>query len=115
MWTKQQRERQARFEQRRRYPTDLTDAEWERVRPLLPRPAKRGRRVGVDLRRVLDAIRYMARAGVGWRMLPHDFPPWQTCLGWKRKLTLDGFFERLTDETRTRDRLGKRAAALRVR
>src|ERR671911_2655145 len=47
MWTKEHRARQAAFE-RRRYPTDLTDEEWERIRPLLPRPAKRGRRPSVD-------------------------------------------------------------------
>jgi putative transposase len=56
MWTKEQRARQAAFE-RRRYPTDLTDAEWEEIRPLLPRPAKRGRKPGVDLREILNAIR----------------------------------------------------------
>ena len=62
----------------KRYPTDLTDAEWERIRPLLPRPAKRGRKPSVDLREILNAIRYMTRTGGGWRMLPKDFPPWQT-------------------------------------
>jgi transposase len=39
----------------------------------------------VDLREILNAIRYMARAGVGWRMLPHDFPPWQTVYWWFRR------------------------------
>ena len=73
MWTKEHRARQAAFE-RRRYPTDLTDAEWAQVEPLLPRPARRGRKPGVDLREVLNAIRYLARAGCGWRLLPHDFP-----------------------------------------
>lgn len=69
----------------RRYPTDLTDAEWERVEPLLPKPAKRGRKPTVDLREILNAIRYMARSGGGWRMLPHDFPPWQTVYWWFRR------------------------------
>ena len=77
MWTKTQRARQVAFE-RRRYPTDLTDAEWERIRPLLPQPARRGRKPGVDLRESLNAIRYLARAGCGWRMLPTDFGAWQT-------------------------------------
>lgn len=85
IWTKQQRERQASFERLGRYPTDLTDEEWERIRPLLPRPAKSGRKPRVDLREVLNAIRYMARAGVGWRMLPQDFPPWQTVYWWFRR------------------------------
>ncbi len=112
MWTKEQRERQARFERRDRYPTDLTDAEWERIRPLLPRPAKRGRRPGVDLRRVLDAIRYMARAGAGWRMLPHDFPPWQTVYWWFRRFVRRLLFRTLHDVALMldRERVGREAS-----
>jgi hypothetical protein len=56
MWTKEHRARQAGFE-RRRYPTDLTDEEWQIVRPLLPPSSARGRRPSVDLREVLNAIR----------------------------------------------------------
>jgi hypothetical protein len=57
----------------KRYPSDLTDEEWERIAPLLPKGARRGRKPAVDLREVLNAIRYMARSGGGWRMLPRDF------------------------------------------
>jgi putative transposase len=75
----------------KRYPSDLTDEEWERINPLLPKPAKRGRKPDVDLREVLNAIRYMARSGGGWRMLPRDFPPWQTVYWWSRRaLPLNG-------------------------
>ena len=56
MWTKEHRERQKSFE-RRRYPTDLTDEEWERIRPILAQPARRGRKV--NLREILNAIRYL--------------------------------------------------------
>lgn len=84
MWPQAHRARQTAFE-RRRYPTDLTDPEWEQIRPLLPTPAKLGRKPGVDLREVLNAIRYLARAGCGWRMLPHDFPSWQTVYWWFRR------------------------------
>jgi Putative transposase of IS4/5 family (DUF4096) len=66
MWTKEHRERQKAFE-RRRYPTDLTDEEWERISPILPRPARRRRRPKVNLREILNALRYLARAGCGWR------------------------------------------------
>jgi transposase len=55
MWTKEHRERQKAFE-RRRYPTDLTDEEWERIRPILPQPARRGRKPKVNLREILNAI-----------------------------------------------------------
>ncbi len=111
MWTKQQRARQTRFE-RQRYPTDLTDPEWERVRPLLPRPARRGRKPSVNLREVLNAIRYMARAGVGWRMLPHDFPPWQTVYWWFRRFVRRLLFRTLHDVALMldRERAGREAS-----
>ena len=57
-----------------------------RIEPLLPRFSKRGRKPSVDLREVLNAIRYMTRSGGGWRMLPKDFPPWQTVYWWFRPL-----------------------------
>lgn len=69
----------------KRYPTDLTDEEWARVAPFLPGPARTGRRREVDLREVLNAIRYLVRTGCGWRMLPKDFPPWQTVYWWFRR------------------------------
>ncbi len=59
----------------KRYPSDLTDEEWERIQPLLPKPSKRGRKVSVDLREMLNATRYMARSGGGWRVLPTVFGP----------------------------------------
>lgn len=69
----------------KRYPTDLTDEEWARVEPFLPKPSTIGRRREVDLREVMNAIRYVARTGCGWRMLPKDFPPWQTVYWWFRR------------------------------
>ena len=84
MWTKEHRKRQAEFE-RRRYPSDLSDTEWERIKPLLPKPARHGRRPKVDLREILNAIRYLARAGCSWRMLPIHFGPWQTVYWWFRR------------------------------
>jgi transposase len=84
MWTKEHRKRQAAFE-RRRSPSDLSDAEWQRVKSLLPKPARRGRRPKVDLREILNAIRYLARAGRGWRMLPIHFGPWRTVYWWFRR------------------------------
>jgi putative transposase len=69
----------------KRYPTDLTDEEWERIQPLLPQPPRRGRKPTVDLREILNAIRYMARSGGGWRMLPTNFDPWQTVYWWFRR------------------------------
>lgn len=81
----------------RRYPTDLTDEEWGRITPLLPTPAKLGRKRGVDLREVLNAIRYMTRSGGGWRMLPKDFPPWQTVYWWFRRFVRLMLFRTIHD------------------
>src|ERR1044071_5416720 len=103
MWTKEHRERQAAFE-RRRYPSDLTDAEWERIEPFLPKPARRGRRPKVDLREILNAIRYLARAGCSWRMLPIHFGPWQTVYWWFRRFVRRLLFRTLHDVALMLDR-----------
>lgn len=60
------------------YPGDLSDAQWAVVQPLIEPTGARGRPPTQDRRRVLDALFYMARTGCQWRMLPHDYPPWQT-------------------------------------
>src|SRR6185312_10493107 len=86
MWTPATRGRMAEIEKKtRRYPTDLTDEEWARICPFLPVGSKNGRHVETDLGEVLNAIRYLARSGGGWRMLPKDFPPWQTVYWWFRR------------------------------
>ncbi len=56
------------------YPTDLTDAQWRIVEPLLPGPAWTGRPREVDLREVVNAVLYLVRTGGQWRMLPPDLP-----------------------------------------
>jgi putative transposase len=96
----------------KRYPTDLTDAEWSRIAPLLPRAPKRGRRRSVDLREILNAIRYMARSGGGWRMLPKDFPPWQTVYWWFRRFVRLLLFRTIHDIALMidRERAGREAS-----
>jgi putative transposase len=61
------------FSMRNPYPSELTDAQWEIVRPLIP-VYKVGRLRKVDLREVVDAILYVNRPGCRWDMLPHDLP-----------------------------------------
>ena len=56
------------------YPTDLSDAEWKKIRPLLPPEKPVGKQREVDLREVLNAIFYRADNGIKWRALPSDFP-----------------------------------------
>ena len=88
----------------KRYPTDLTDEEWVWIAPMLPPGARTGRPPGVDLREVLNAIRYLARAGCGWRMLPKDFPPWQTVYWWFRRFVRRFMFHTIHDMALMLDR-----------
>jgi putative transposase len=60
------------------YLSDLSDAEWELIQPLLPPPAARGRPRRHSLRTLLNAIFSVVRAGGAWRLLPRDLPPWKT-------------------------------------
>src|SRR6476659_7778992 len=105
MWTKQTRGRMAGIERRtKRYPSDLTNEEWDRIAPLLPKVARRGRRPSVDLREIWNAIRYMARSGGGWRLLPQDFPPWQTVYWWFRRFVRLMLFRMIHDGALMLDR-----------
>ena len=64
---------------RERYPSDLTDRQWDNIEHLFPRgTGKTGRPRTYPLREVVNAVLYLARAGCPWRKLPHDFPPWKT-------------------------------------
>lgn len=75
------------------YSSDLTDAEWQRIEPLLPAEKPVGRLRAVDLRDVLDAIFYRVENGVKWRNLPADFPAWQTVYGYFRLWVRLGVWE----------------------
>jgi transposase len=64
------------------YPSDLTDAQWEAIKDLIP-PAKHGGRPrSTEMRRVLNAINYLLRTGCQWAFLPRDFPPKSTVYGY---------------------------------
>ena len=85
---------------RRAYPTDPTDDEWRVLEPLLPAAKPGGRPRSADLREILDAIRYLLRAGCAWRLLPHDLPPWQTVCAYFRQWEADGTWERIAGALR---------------
>jgi transposase len=113
MWNPTNRGRMAGIEEKtKRYPTDLTDEEWDRMAPFLPKAAKKGRRSTTDLREVLNATRYIARAGCGWRMLPKDLPPWQTVYWWFRRFMRRFLFETIHDMAvmLDRERVGREAS-----
>ena len=63
---------------RERYPTDLSDEEWAILEGLIPPAKEGGRERTTDMREVVNAIFYLVKAGCSWRLLPHEFPKWQT-------------------------------------
>jgi transposase len=81
----------------RRYPSDLTDAQWQVIAPHLPadQPGRRGRPRIWPRRRIIEAILYLDRTGCAWRYLPSDFPPWQTVYGYFAAWRDDGTLARL--------------------
>ena len=87
MWTPATRVQHTRVS--KRYQTDLTDAEWLLIAHMLPAAARLGRRREWAMREIMNAIFYVLRGGITWRLLPKNFPPWQTVSRW---------FARLRDE-----------------
>ena len=88
MWTAS-----ARHQYRRtggRYATDVTDAEFALIEPLLPAARRGGRRRTTVLREVLNALLYLLRTGCPWRMLPREFPPRSTVYGYFRRFWQEG-------------------------
>ena len=80
---------------RRAYATDLTDGQWELIAPFIPEAASGGRpRKGSD-RELVNAILYFMRAGMAWRLLPHDLPPWQTVYYYLRRWQREGVWARV--------------------
>jgi putative transposase len=89
---------------KRGYSTDLTDAEWECLEVHVPAPSRRGRPKTHSPREILDAVFYVLKSGCAWRLLPREFPPWETVYWWFRRWRLDGTFERLNAALRERVR-----------
>ena len=80
MWTPTTREHYKR--RAARYQSDLTDAEWQVIEPHLPPANVTGRPRSWDMREIVNAIFYVMRGGIAWRLLPSDFPPWSTVYRW---------------------------------
>jgi putative transposase len=91
---------------RARYPSDLTDRQWEMLAPLLARPHPGyGRPRRYPLREIVNALFYLTKNGCTWRALPHDFPPWEDVYDHFRRWRKDGTLERLHDALRHQVRL----------
>ena len=86
-----------------RYPTDLTDSQWHLIKEWLPPPAKTGR-PRLDLREVLNAVCYVLKGGIQWRLMPKDLPKWQSVYGHFRRWRTDGTWRRVHDALRAQAR-----------
>ena len=82
------------------YPSDMTDQEWEIIRPLIPAAKRGGRHRSVNIRKVVDAIFYVVRGGIQWEMLPNDFPPKSTVYWYFAQWKKDGTLEKIHDKLR---------------
>jgi putative transposase len=91
------------------YPSDLTDGEWAILDPLLPLAKAGGRPRSVDLRRIVNGLFYLARAGCAWRYLLRDYRPWSTVYHYFRQFRRDGTWERVHARLRelARERAGR--------
>ena len=110
MWTPETRAEHDRDDLR--YPSDLTDAEWQLLAPLLPPPAETGRRRSWPMRELMNALFFVLRGGCPWRMLPEHFPPHQTAYRWFTRFRDDGTWENLNHHLvmLDRERVGRESS-----
>lgn len=87
------------------YPTDLSDAAWEAIKDLIPKPKPGGRPRTLEMREVINAILYVVVGGIQWRMLPHDYPKWPSVYHYFRQWRDDGTWERIHDTLRAQVRV----------
>lgn len=80
---------------RRSYASDLSDSEWAYLRSRLSELPKTIRTRTHSVREIFDAIFYVLKTGCHWRLLPHDFPPWQTVFYHYRRFRFSGMWHRI--------------------
>jgi transposase len=110
MWTVEQRRKYAR--EGLRHPSDLTEAEWARIEPMIPPARRGGRRRGANMREVLNGILYVLSGGCQWRALPKDLPPRSTVHGYLSLWARDGTLARMHHAlyVEVREKAGKEAS-----
>lgn len=82
---------------RKSYPSDMNDHEWACIAPFVAQPTGPGRKRTVDTREVVNALLYLSKTGCQWRMLPHDFPTWESVSYYFYKWANDGTIMSLND------------------
>lgn len=85
---------------RKKYPSDLNDKQWEKIKPLIPPPKPGGRPREVKMREVFNGIFYLVRSGCSWRMLPNDFPPWGTVHYYYWRFRREGIWQQINNALR---------------
>ena len=110
MWTATTRAQHKRDELR--FTSDVTDAEWALIEPLLPARAPVGRPPEWPMREIVNAIFYVLRGGIPWRMLPPCFPPHQTVYGWFAAWRDGGVWQTIAHHLvmQDRERVGREAS-----
>jgi transposase len=86
--------------ERKAYPSDVSDAEWALVAPYLTLMTEEAPQRDYPLREVFNGLRWMARGGSSWRMMPHDLPPWYVVYQQMRRWLKAGVFEAITHDLR---------------
>lgn len=79
------------------YPSDLTDEQWDCIKHFLKRPDPRGNPGIHDKRHIMNALLYLNKGGIQWRMLPKDFPPHETVYDHFSRLNERGIWEQILD------------------
>jgi len=92
------------------YPSDLTDAQWALIEPVL-KLSRLGRPVKHEMREIFNAILYVEKSGCQWRMLPREFPPYPTVNWWFNKLGREGQWQAIHDclVCKSREKAGRAA------
>lgn len=86
------------------YPTDLTDSQWNLIKEMLPPAKPGGRPRTLDMRQVVNAILYLVVGGIQWRMMPREYPKWQSVYHYFREWHDSGLLKRIHDTFRARER-----------
>ena len=87
------------------YPSDLTDKEWLLIKDYFEQKRAFGRPLKHDRRSIVNAIFYVTKSGCQWRMLPKDFPPWQTVYDYFKQWCTAGIWETVLDALNKKSRL----------
>ncbi len=91
----------------KKYPTDLTDSQWNHIKDFFALPKQTGRPRSVEFREVVNAVLYLVFTGCGWRFLPKEYPCWQTVYYYFRLWQADDTWRRIHETLRSDVRRGK--------